>query len=184
MTLAARSQSRRVRARADTATPKCRRNSRATFVSSTGASRRWAKLMTAPAVYPSYPRQPAKVLHGRRKDATTLGDAQRSSMQPAAPDLVTQRIGDRLHVCQRRLGHRVNGWIPPEEAGIHWQHPSDLGLVREHFGNQDGVGVTGLSPGQIASVDRIPGQHPALEGSAAAGADCWKHRVGGGLPEA
>jgi len=78
---------------------------------------------------PSYPRQLAKLLERLRKDATTVGDAQRRSVQPLAADLVAQRIGDRLHVRQRRSGQRVDRWVTPEEALVDRKHPSDLGLL-------------------------------------------------------
>src|ERR1700737_3447611 len=43
--------------------------------------------------------------------------------------------------------------------------------MREPPADQDGVGITGSPPRQVAPMRRIPGQHSALKGSATSAGD-------------
>jgi hypothetical protein len=126
-------------------------------------------------------RQAAQFVEGLRKGATrAIGDPQRGAMEPPATDLVAEWIGDGLHLGERRLRQRRNRRIAPKEPFIHGQDAGDLGLVREHLGNQDRVRISGLSPRQIAPVNGVPPQHAALEGAAAAPGNQGRHELSTG----
>ncbi len=117
----------------------------------------------------SDPGKAPQLLQRLRKGAAgPIRDVQRRAVQPPTPNLVPQRVSDRLHRGERRPRQRGNRGIPTKEPFVHRQHAGDLRLVREHLGNQDGVGVAGASPGQVAPAHGVPVEHPPLEGPAPA----------------
>jgi hypothetical protein len=42
-------------------------------------------------------------------------------------------------------------------------HGSDLSLLKHEFGDEDGVGIVGAAPWEIATIMAIPAQKRALE---------------------
>src|SRR6202045_2368465 len=89
-------------------------------------------------------------------------------MQPPSTYFVPERIRDRLDRLERSRGHRLGGGIALEDRLVYRDHPRDLRLMRQDLGDEDGVWVARFAPGKIVTVGRVPGEHPPLEGTAAA----------------
>lgn len=67
----------------------------------------------------------------RRGKASAFRHLQGARLQPTAPDLVAERIGDRFDLRQRGSGQRFDGRVAIDEPLINRNHPRDLRLVGE-----------------------------------------------------
>src|SRR5207244_1927249 len=106
-------------------------------------------------------RKAAQLVQRVRKDAAgSVRDPKRRRVEPPATNLVPQRVGDGLDLGQRCPGECGDRRISPEEAFIDGQDARDLRLVREYFGYEAGVRMSGPPPGQLASAGVLPGDVP------------------------
>ena len=64
-----------------------------------------------------------------------------------------------------RVAERPNGTETAEPSIIVRNHGGGLGLLEHHLGDQDGVGIFGAAPGELAAMIRMPTKKRTAEGA-------------------
>jgi len=71
--------------------------------------------------------------------------------------IITEAFPGAQNLRFSRGGKRADGGKPVQPPIIVRDDGSRLGLLEHDFGNQDGVGIVGLAPGEIAFALVEPG---------------------------
>ena len=78
-------------------------------------------------------------------------------MKISCSRIITEAFPGVQNLRFSRRGKRADGGKPAQPSIIVRNDGSGLGLLEHDFGNQDGVGIVGLAPGQIAFAFMKPG---------------------------
>ena len=85
------------------------------------------------------------------------------SLEVDCTPVIPQAGPDLDHVGRWRFGKRVDGresFQPAVEVG---DHPVDLRLLEHYLGNEDGIGIARVPPGQVAPVVLPPAEQVVPE---------------------
>ena len=128
----------------------------------------------------------------RRAAVRRGGDGRRRALlQPPRPVVVAEALPAPEHVGERRRGEALERRPHLEPFDEARRHPGHLRLLQHDLADQDGVGVGGAAPRQVAPVVRVPREQALLQrtgasrgrrGEAPAGLMCRAR--GGPSPEA
>ncbi len=86
-------------------------------------------------------------------------------MKVACPRVITKALPSMENIGFSRAGEGPNGGETAEPSIIVRDHGGGLSLLEHYFGDQDGVGVVGAAPGEIAFVAAIPAKKRTAEGA-------------------
>lgn len=91
-----------------------------------------------------------------------IGHAAGGAVQAEGPPVVAEALPgpDRLGRSGLRQRLRCRPAAHPGEVAGH--HPAHLGLLEHQLGDEDGVGVAGTPPGEVAAVLGEPGEEGLL----------------------
>ena len=70
--------------------------------------------------------------------------------------IITEAFPGAQNLRFSRDGKRADGGKPAQPPIIVRDDGSSLGLLEHDFGNQDGIGIAALAPGEIAFVEQKP----------------------------
>src|SRR5438067_1141226 len=113
---------------------------------------------------PADPRQRAqRVAVVGKATAITRERLARDGVQTYGANVVAERVPQAAHVADVGGGERAQRRISAQELSVLRDHPLDLCLLQHDLGHQHAVGHARASPGQVATVTRIPGEETTLE---------------------
>jgi hypothetical protein len=84
-------------------------------------------------------------------------------VEPNGTDVVAEGVPGFLDIRQRRLRKILHRGILHEPFLVLRENPIHLRLLEHNLGNQDVIGVAGVTPGQITAVLRVPLQKAFAE---------------------
>ena len=77
-------------------------------------------------------------------------------MKIARPRVITETLPGMENIGFSRTGERPNSGETAEPSIIVRHHGGGLSLLKHYLGDQNGVGIVGAAPGQLAPVMGIP----------------------------
>ena len=77
-------------------------------------------------------------------------------MEIASSSIIAQALPGVQNVRFSRSGKRANSGEAAQPPIIVRDNSGGLGLLEHDFGNEDGIGVAALAPGEIAFVTQKP----------------------------
>ena len=88
-----------------------------------------------------------------------------AAVKIARPRVITETLPGVENIGFSRTGERPNGGETAEPSNIVRDHSGGLSLLEHYLGDENGVGVLGAAPGELAAVIGIPAKKRTAEGA-------------------